>query len=152
MNAIPDECEIAAIHNCCQVGHGPGCNSPEIEACVCGLDSFCCLTDWDRTCTAKVSDGTCGTCEMVSDCNGNAVPDECEPDCNDNGVADACDITNAFSMDCQTNGIPDECESDFDGDSTIDDCDLDTDGDGVLNQNDVCDFTPLGNPIHVDGR
>ena len=27
-----------------------------------------------------------------SDCNGNGIPDECEPDCNGNGVPDDCDI------------------------------------------------------------
>jgi hypothetical protein len=89
---------------------------------------------------------------MVSDCNDNAIPDECERDCNDNGVADDCDIADAFSHDCQPNGVPDECESDFDGDSTIDDCDSDIDNDGVPNEGDRCMFTPLGNPINADGR
>ncbi len=44
-----------------------------------------------------------------SDCNSNAVPDECE-DCNGNGLADACDIAAGTSQDVDDNGIPDECE------------------------------------------
>ena len=47
---------------------------------------------------------------VSSDCNGNGVPDECEPDCNGNGVADECDITSGTSQDCNGNGIPDECD------------------------------------------
>ena len=109
-------------------------------------------TDWDRTCVDRVTDDACGTCEMVSDCNGNAVPDKCEPDCNQNSVADECDITTSVSPDCQRNGVPDECESDFDEDGAIDDCDADIDDDGIINENDVCLFTPLGNPINEQGR
>ena len=45
-----------------------------------------------------------------TDCNGNGIPDECEPDCNANGVPDDCDIAQGISQDCQPNGIPDECD------------------------------------------
>ncbi len=45
------------------------------------------------------------------DCNGNSVPDECEPDCNGNGVADECDITSGAYEDCNGNLVPDPCET-----------------------------------------
>jgi hypothetical protein len=54
------------------------------------------------------------------DCNGNALPDECEPDCNDNGVADDCDIDRVTSLDCNANTVPDECDI---RDGTSNDCD-----------------------------
>ncbi|HRX84001.1 MAG TPA: right-handed parallel beta-helix repeat-containing protein, partial [Phycisphaerae bacterium] len=79
-NGIPDECEIATVHDCCSTQHGPGCNRPEIEACVCAHDAYCCNVNWDRSCTALVEDGTCGACPLVEDCNANAIPDECEVD------------------------------------------------------------------------
>ena len=49
------------------------------------------------------------------DCDGNDVPDECEPflDCNSNGTHDPCDVSGGLSPDCNTNGLPDECEIDL---------------------------------------
>ena len=48
------------------------------------------------------------------DCNGNTVPDECEPngttDCNTNGVSDLCDLFTGTSADCNANKRPDECD------------------------------------------
>lgn len=40
---------------------------------------------------------------------------------------------------------------DFDGDGDTDDCDNDIDNDGVLNGDDVCDFTPLGLAVQANG-
>jgi hypothetical protein len=48
--------------------------------------------------------------ECQPDCNGDGVPDTCEPDCNGNGVPDPCDIAGGTSDDCNGNGIPDECD------------------------------------------
>jgi parallel beta-helix repeat protein len=45
-----------------------------------------------------------------SDCNANALPDECEPDCNGNGVPDDCDIASRSSTDGDGDGVPDECQ------------------------------------------
>lgn len=70
------------------------------------------------------------------DCNGNALPDNC-------------DVQDGNSPDCDGDGVPDECQPDTDGDGLIDACDncptypsanqTDTDGDGV---GDVCDPFP----------
>ncbi len=64
---------------------------------------------------------------LSSDCDGNWVPDECQPDCNSDGVPDAC------VPDCDSDGTPDDCEPDCDGDGIPDDCDEpgDCDHDGV---------------------
>ncbi|MCH9002668.1 MAG: hypothetical protein IIC02_08855 [Planctomycetes bacterium] len=82
-------------------------------------------------------------CGGSTDCNGNGVPDDCELDCNGNGIADTCDIASGLSQDCNTNTVPDECEPDCDGDSIPDDCDTfdDTDGDGVVDCDDLCPLT-----------
>ena len=51
-----------------------------------------------------------------ADCNGNALPDECDLeqglsfDCNSNGILDECDIDNGTSLDCNGNGRPDVCD------------------------------------------
>ncbi len=66
---------------------------------------------------------------VSGDCNGNGVPDACEPDCNNNGTPDDCDITAGVSEDCNGNGIPDECDiangtsPDANGNGIPDECD-----------------------------
>ena len=74
----------------------------------------------------------------LADCNTNGVPDDCDVD-----PADP-DGDGYVSEDCNSNGVPDECDPDFDGDGLIDDCDPDIDNDTVSNEEDVCDYTPLG--------
>jgi len=95
----------------------------------------------------------------ADDCDGNTVPDVCDPDCNTNGIPDACDIANGTSLDCNLNGVPDECdldsgtspdcnanavpdecEGDCNANGVPDDCDIDPtdpDGDGFVSQD--CD-------------
>lgn len=90
----------------------------------------------------------------AADEDGNQVPDVCEADCNENGVIDDMDISAGTSQDCDGDGTPDECQADFDGDGLIDACDPDIDDDGVPNESDVCDFTPLVLPpqlVEADG-
>jgi hypothetical protein len=96
-NGTPDECENPPDHNCCTMGHGPGCNDPQIQACMCALDPFCCEGDWDFYCKGNVEQWGCGSCRGNRDCNAN-------------GTLDECDILHGGAADCQPNGIPDVCE------------------------------------------
>lgn len=49
--------------------------------------------------------------------------------------------------------FPDECDGpDFDNDETPDQCDGDIDNDGIVNVEDVCDFTPPGILVDPQGR
>jgi hypothetical protein len=96
-NHVPDECDLQ--HNCCELGHGPGCSDPDIEACVCAVDAYCCEVEWDTICVNEVISLGCGTCI------GGA-----SQDCNENGNPDECDIADGTSLDCDGNGILDECE------------------------------------------
>lgn len=82
------------------------------------------------------------------DCNGNGVPDECEPDCNSNGVADGCDI--ASGDDCNGNRRPDGCDiaqgvSDDSlpsgGDGIPDECQADCNANGTPDAQDIVEFT-----------
>jgi hypothetical protein len=95
------------------------------------------------------SNGRADGCDVQDgtspDCNGNAIPDECEqdcdddgipdacdldPDCNANGFSDSCDIAGGTSTDCDANGVPDECQPDCDLDGLPDACESDADGNG----------------------
>lgn len=40
--------------DCCSANGSPGCDDPEIEACVCMGDPFCCQTSWDMLCADEV--------------------------------------------------------------------------------------------------
>jgi hypothetical protein len=145
-NRRPDTCDLFGDppqHNCCAVGHGSGCNDPEIEACVCEIDSFCCEVEWDFICVYEVEGYGCGSCATDNDCNDDRVPDECDvsggtsndcnanffPDeceggCNNNGIPDECDVSGGTSHDCNTNGVPDECEGGCNNNGVPDECDV----------------------------
>lgn len=88
---------------------------------------------------------------LAQDCDGDSVPDECEPwfDCNANGVRDICDISNGFDADCNRNQIPDACELltgaalDCNRNGIIDSCDIADGPSPDCNANaipDECDF------------
>ena len=57
-----------SMGDCCQPQATPGCGDPEIEACVCEMDPFCCAAGeekggvWDEVCAAEVVRFGCGTC------------------------------------------------------------------------------------------
>ncbi|MEM6991451.1 MAG: hypothetical protein AAF721_13165 [Myxococcota bacterium] len=42
------------VGNCCAEHGATGCSIPEIEACVCAADAFCCDIDWDDQCVDGV--------------------------------------------------------------------------------------------------
>ncbi len=57
----PADCGSAS-GNCCSTGHGAGCSIPAIEACVCVIDVFCCISNWDGFCVNEVTSFGCGVC------------------------------------------------------------------------------------------
>ena len=77
-----------------------------------------------------------------NDCNGNDMPDDCDPDCNANDVPDDCDLDCSIgecaghpfgcgnSVDCNANEIPDECDiaegtsGDSNGNGIPDECEV----------------------------
>ena len=97
-----------------------------------------------------ISNGTSQDCdgngipdECDPDCDNDGTPDDCEADCNDNGTPDDCE---SFT-DCNDNGVPDECDPDCDNDGTPDECEADCDDDGVP---DECEDDLNGNGVPDD--
>jgi hypothetical protein len=93
-----------------------------------GIDDDC-----DVACGAA---GTrCGVagCGQSLDCNGDRIPDACEPneDCNQNAQRDLCEIGATPTLDCNANRRIDTCENanDCNGNSLSDVCDLYARGD-----------------------
>ncbi len=52
---------------CCNVQPGPSCESPEVAACVCARDAYCCEVQWDGQCVAHVEEMGCGPCDGSGD-------------------------------------------------------------------------------------
>ncbi len=76
---------------------------------------------------------------IITDCNNNGIPDQCDPneDCNTNMLVDICEIASGeledcngnllvdaceAIADCNSNTIPDECDTDCNANSVPDDC------------------------------
>lgn len=53
---------------CCMPSDQPGClDDPALETCVCGLDAFCCDTQWDDQCVQEAVRQCGATCVMGGD-------------------------------------------------------------------------------------
>lgn len=62
----------AAPGECCEASQ-QGCSDPQIEACVCAGDAYCCDQWWDSLCAQEVESFGCGECE-ASCCASQAGP------------------------------------------------------------------------------
>ncbi|MCP3981182.1 MAG: exo-alpha-sialidase [bacterium] len=103
---------------------------------------------------------------ILGDCNGNGVPDSCEPDCDANGVTDECEIATAPWLDCNGDGVLDACQYacpggcvDLDGDGCLDSVDQAPGDPGQCadSDGDTCDdcstglFDPANDGADADG-
>jgi|GEM_PF-5768456 len=97
----------------------------------------------------------------TNDCDGNNVPDQCDPDTDNDGWIDGCDncpnIDNAAQSDADDDGVGDACDIcdgfddqvDTDGDGTPDGCDDcnrllgDVSGDLIVDMDDMIDFVAI---------
>ena len=94
------------------------------------------------------------------DCDGNGVPDECDivqgGDCNGNGIPDACDIADGTSEDCDGNGIPDECDIvngfDCNGNGVVDACDIANGTSEDCDGNGIPDECDIANGFDCNGN
>ena len=133
-NGVADRCDFAA--------GGDANDNGILDACE--------YTDCNDNGVNDPDDIANGT---SADCDGNAVPDECDidngaADCNGDGVMDVCDL----GEDCNGNSVPDACDiadgidDDCDGNGRPDACDIadggDANGNGEL---DACETTPYTN-------
>jgi hypothetical protein len=135
--------------DCCDVtgNDTPGCDCARCCEAVCLQRRSCCENNWDSLCAliAEASGVACDCggpgqewgddcdangrpddCDLAdgthTDCDGNLVPDACEPDADEDGVIDECD---GCAMD-QAKASPGVCGCgvpDVDGDfDTVPDC------------------------------
>ena len=137
-NGVPDNYDIASStsNDCNSNGIPDECDilSPVTTCCEAHPEPGCDSPSIE-TCVCLVDPYCCDT--------------EWDRVCVDEVTSEGCGLCD---NDCNSNSIPDDCEPDFDGDGLIDDCDGDIDDDGVPNDDDVCDYTPLGTAVDSEGR
>jgi len=54
--------DMPFVAGCCTASMAMGCDDAEVQACVCAIDPYCCLQQWDETCVEKVDELGCGSC------------------------------------------------------------------------------------------
>ena len=81
---VGDDTHSRAVSNPVGVGIGvdyldgcvstnePGCGEPEVEACVCAADPYCCAVRWDGICVGEVESLSCGSCG--DPCDARSTP------------------------------------------------------------------------------
>ncbi len=88
---------------CCEAGNGPGCEDPDIAACVCDVAPGCCENEWNDVCADLVGFLGCGSCNEGDCCEANGSPGcgdpeiegcvcEVAPGCCQNEWSDACAV------------------------------------------------------------
>lgn len=90
--------------DCCTASPEPGCNEPDIEACVCALDNFCCDTAWDQQCTGLVSEGGCGMCTYPQG-TGDCCLENMTVGCDDPDIQDCVCAGDPFCCTIEWDGI-----------------------------------------------
>lgn len=85
---------------CCEVAMQPGCEDPELEACVCAADEFCCAEQWDAACVDVAVFGDCGAvCDdmpIAPDPGECCVANDGAPGCVDPVVQDCVCATDPY--------------------------------------------------------
>ncbi len=105
-------CAAGPGSNCCVPNGGLGCDDPECEAIVCGVDPFCCDTAWDSIC-ADEAQQLCGDlcasvfCPQIC---GPGNPNGCcspngTPGCDDSDCCDAVCAIDPFCCDVAWDSI-----------------------------------------------
>jgi hypothetical protein len=92
-----------------------------------------------------------GILDVNDNCSLTANADQADD--NNDGIGNVCDTDNDTILNADDNcpDIANTDQNDFDNDGLGDVCDDDIDNDGVLNVNDTCNDTPLGDVINANG-
>lgn len=90
---------MGGVGDCCEDNNSPGCEEPAVEACVCGMDSYCCETEWDDLCAGIAADD-CDAC-VVEPPNEDCCTAQESPGCTDPVVETCVCANDAYCCDTQ---------------------------------------------------
>lgn len=143
---------------------GPGTECADSSGLICSLAYGCCNGNHPDPgdlecpnhriyeCVINHAGETMGeVCSGGDDIDEDGVHDLCDvcplastDDEDGDGFCDNADNCNSTDHNCTGSGCANPGQEDCDGDEIGDICDDDIDGDGVSNDDDICDFTPVG--------
>jgi hypothetical protein len=88
--SCPADCGLCP-GSCCTANEAPECTEASCESCVCGLDTFCCDTQWDALCAEAAGSSCLGSCNCpavgplscfgTTDCALNCTGPACVAEC-----------------------------------------------------------------------
>ncbi len=119
-------------HGPCEVGLA-GSTSAEIDACVCGIDVYCCETAWDELCIAMATVYCEADCETIPTCgtSGDCGVPRADPGCSDRSCCEEICLEDGFccvvAWDAECVAKASSCgdpRPDLDGDGDVDGADL----------------------------
>ena len=111
----PEDCgPCEGAGNCCEPQETPGCKNPDIQACVCALDAYCCETMWDDICVEEVEGENCGSCSgCTPQCNGKECgSDGCGGTCGQCADNESCQNSKCVPTECKPDCAGKQCGSD----------------------------------------
>lgn len=150
---------IDPTHGPCEVG-AAGSSAPDVDACVCLLDEYCCEQAWDEQCV-DIAAAVCDACDSIPRCGLGGSCDSIGPDpgCEDRACCEAICAVDPFccivAWDAECVGaVETVCSApspDLDGDGVVGGSDLglllaswgstggnaDLDADGVVGGGDL---------------
>jgi hypothetical protein len=59
LDCLDSDCSQAEECACDESHESPGCANPEIQACVCGYNAYCCEMEWDAICVDEIDQLDC---------------------------------------------------------------------------------------------
>jgi hypothetical protein len=69
--SCPEDCGPCQYEgDCCFEHDNPGCEDPEVTACVCEMDPFCCNNYWDSVCVSEAKTQCKAWCPCTPSCQG----------------------------------------------------------------------------------
>jgi hypothetical protein len=132
-SSCPADCGACEGACCDDLNGTPGCEDPVVTECVCDVDNYCCIVEWDEYCveSAYFDCGACGGCDDGV-CGADETCSTCPEDC---GACTECG-----------DGV---CEGDEDCDTCLADCSPCTSPTGVQ-PGDIIVTEIMNNPAIAD--
>ena len=88
--------------DCCAANGTIGCQEPDIQACVCEMDPYCCNVQWDAICANEAEDDCGADCGVEPGC-GDGL---CDADLGENCFACSQDCGQCTGDCCEGNNSP----------------------------------------------
>lgn len=83
--------------SCCTAHATPGCNDPDVQNCVCGMNPTCCDTAWSDDCASMA--------DLCGSCSGSCCEPNGSPGCEDAAVEQCVCAQDSFCCDAYWDDI-----------------------------------------------